>query len=154
AGILLTLFSAFFLLVFVSWLHRWLRQAEGEGGWLATLAFGGGVLLVGSLLVVLVLSLASTVIDDYGPDPVIARTLLTVRLWAVAITFVPAASFVGATGVIGWRSGWLPRWMSYAGMALAAGMLIPPLAYFPFLLSTIWTGMLGVTLIQQGRALR
>ncbi|MGH9280880.1 MAG: hypothetical protein ACRD12_22675, partial [Acidimicrobiales bacterium] len=42
AGILLTLFSAFFLLVFVSWLHRWLRQAEGEGGWLATLAFGGG----------------------------------------------------------------------------------------------------------------
>lgn len=154
AGILLTLFGLFFLLVFICFLHRWLRQAEGDHGWLATVAFGGGLLLVGMLLVVLLLSIASSVLESYGDDPVIARTLLVLQWQAVAIAFMPAAAYVGATGLIGWRSGWLPRWLSYAGMALAVGMLVPPLAFVPFLLSTLWTGMLGVVLLQQGRAFR
>ena len=154
AGILLTLFGLFFLLVFVSWLHGWLRQAEGEGGWLATLALGGGLVLVGMLLVVVMLSIASTVLNGYGDDPVIARALLVLQWQAVAIAFVPAAAYVGATGLIGFRSGWLPRWLCYAGMAIAVAMLVPPLAFVPFILSTLWTGMLAIVLLQQGRALR
>lgn len=154
AGVLLTMFGAFFLLVFVAWLHRYLRQAEGEDGWLATLALSGGLLLAAALLFVVVVSLSSTVLDDYGPDPVIARTLLILRVWAAAIALIPAAVFTGAVGLVGWRSGWLPRWLSYAGIALAVGMLVLPLASVPFLLSTLWIGMLSVVLLQQARAAR
>ncbi len=151
AGILLTMLSLFFLLVFLSWLHRYLRDAEGEGGWLSTLALIGGTLLVVTLLVVLLLSIASTVLESYGPDPVIARTILLLQWQAVAIAFVPAAAFVGGTGLVGYTTGALPRWLSLSGLVLAAGLLLPPLAYLPFVLSTLWTGMLAVFLIQRSR---
>lgn len=151
AGILLTLFSLFFLVVFVSWLHSWLREAEGEGGWLATLAFAGGVLLVAMLSIVIVLEFAFTVLEDYGPDPVIARTLLVLQWQVIAIVFVPAAAFIGGTSMVGSTSGQLPRWLSFSGMAIALGLLIPPLAFLPFLLSNLWTGLLAVFLFQRAR---
>ncbi len=151
AGILLTMLSLFFLLVFLSWLHRYLRDAEGEGGWLATLALIGGALLVAMLLVVVLLSIASTVLESYGPDPVIARTILLLQWQAVAIAFVPAAAFVGGTGLVGYTTGALPRWLSISGLALAVGLLVPPLAFLPFLISTLWTGMLAVFLLQRAR---
>jgi hypothetical protein len=151
AGILLTLFSLFFFLVFLSWLYRWLREAEGEGGWLSTLALVGGVLMVAMLSVVVLLSIGTTVLESYGPDPVIARTLLTLQWQAVAIAFVPTAAFVGGTGLVGYTTGALPRWIVYSGLAIGATLLIPPLAFLPFLLSSLWIGMLAVVLLQRSR---
>ncbi len=151
AGILLTLFSLFFLVVFVSWLHRWLRDAEGEGGWLATLALVGGVLLAAMLSVVTLLSIAATVLEGYGDDPVIARTLLVLQWQAVAVAFVPSAAFVGGVALVGHTTGYLPRWLNYSGLVIAVGLLIPPVAFLPFLLSSLWTGMLAVMLLQRSR---
>jgi len=151
AGVLLTLFSVLFLLVFVAYLHRCLRALEGEQGWLATLAALGGTLMVATLSVVALLSLGSTVLDDYGPDPVIARTLLVLSWQAVAIVFLPTAAFVGAASLVLRRSRVLPSWVAVSGLVLAAGMLVPPLAFFPFLLSAVWIGMLGVLLLTRSR---
>ena len=151
AGILLTMLSLFFLLVFISWLRAWLRDAEGEGGWLSTLSFVGGTLMAAALSVVVLLAIASTVLDGYGADPVIARTILVLQWQAVAITFVPAAAFVGGTGLVGYTTGVMPRWLSISGLAIGVGLLIPPLAFLPFLLSTLWTGMLAVFLLQRSR---
>lgn len=151
AGILLTLFSLFFLLVFVSWLWRWLRDAEGEGGWVANVALVGGILLVGMLLIITLLSIAATVLEDFGPDPVIARTLLVLQWQAVAVAFVPSAAFVGGTAFVGHTAGVLPRWLNYSGFAIALGLLIPPVAFFPYLLSSLWTGMLAIMLLQRSR---
>lgn len=151
AGILLTMLSLFFFVVFLSWLHRYLRDAEGERGWLSTVALVGGALMVAMLSVVVLLSIAGTVLDDYGPDPVMARTILLLQWQAVAIAFVPTAAFVGATGLVGHTTGVLPRWLSMSGMVLAVGLLVPPIAFLPFLLSTLWTGMLAVFMIQRSR---
>ena len=151
AGILLTMLSLFFLLVFISWLRAWLKDAEGEGGWLSTLAFVGGAVMVAALSVVVLLAIASTVLDGYGADPVIARTILVLQWQAVAVTFVPAAAFVGGTGLVGFTTGALPRWLSISGLVIGVGLLIPPLAFLPFLLSTLWTGMLAVSLLQRSR---
>lgn len=150
-GILLTLLSLFLFLVFLACLHRWLREAEGERGWLATLALVGGALMVAMLSVVVVLSIASTVLGGYGPDPVIARTLLVLQWQAIAVTFIPAAAFVGGTALVGSTTGALPRWLSISGIVIAIGLLVPPLAFLPFLLSTLWTGMLAVFLLQRTR---
>lgn len=152
AGILLTLFSLFFLLVFVAWLHRWLRDAEGPGGWAATLALIGGAITVAMLLVVVLLSIATTVLDGYGSDPVIARTLLVLQWQAVAVAFIPSAAFVGGTSLVGWASGRLPRWLVFAGFAISVGLLVPPLAFLPFILSSLWVGVLAVVLLQRPRA--
>jgi hypothetical protein len=146
-GILMTLFAVFFLMVFVAYLHRWLRTVEGERGWLATLGLIGGVLLVGMLSVVLLLSIAATVLGDYGDDPVVARTLLVLNWQALALAFMPAAAFIGAVSLIGVGPGRLPRYLTYSGLALAAGLLVPPVAPLPYLFSTLWIGMLAVTLL-------
>ncbi len=150
-GVLLTLLSLFFLIVFVSWLHRWLREAEGEGGWFSTMCLAGGVLQVGTLSVVLLLSIASTVLDNFGPDVVIARTLLVLQWQAIAIAFIPTAAFVGGASLVGYTTGQLPRWLCYVGLGISVGLLIPPLAFLPFLLSNLWTGLLGVFLFQRSR---
>lgn len=151
AGILLTLFSLFFFMVFLSWLWRWLRDAEGEGGWVANVALVGGVLLVAMLLAITLLSIAASVLDDYGADPVIAKTLLVLQWQSVAVAFVPSAAFVGGTAFVGHTTGVLPRWLNYSGFAIALGLLIPPLAFFPYLLSSLWTGMLAILLLQRSR---
>lgn len=152
AGVLLTVFSLFFLLVFVCWLYRWLREVEGPRGWLATLSLGGGLLTVGAVSVVVLLSLAGTVLEDYGGDAVMARTLLLLQWQAVAIAFIPTAAFVGATSLVGYTRDVLPRWLTYSGLIIALGLLLPPIAFFPFLLSNLWTGMLAVVLLQRVRA--
>jgi hypothetical protein len=151
AGILITLFSLFFFIVFLAWLYRWLRDAEGEGGWLAHVALIGGILLVAMLSVVILLSIAVTVLEDYGPDPVIARTLMVLQWQAMAVAFVPTAAFVGGTAFVGHATGVLPRWLNYSGIAIAMGLLIPPLAFLPYLLSSLWTGMLAIMLLQRSR---
>jgi hypothetical protein len=151
AGILLTLFSLFFLVVFVAWLHRWLRQAEGEDGWFATMSLVGGILEVGALSVVVALSLASTVLDSFGPDVVIARTLLVLQWQAIPIAFIPTAAFVGGASLVGYTTGQLPRWICYLGLGISVGLLVPPLAFLPFLLSNLWTGLLAVFLFQRSR---
>lgn len=151
AGILLTMFSLFFLLVFVAWLHRWLRDNEGERGWLATLALIGGVLMAAMMAVVVLLSIAATVLETYGDDPVIARTLLIFQWQAVAIAFVPTAAFIGAVSLVGLGSGELPKSLTYSGLAIALGLLLPPIAFLPFLFSTLWIGMLAILLLQRAR---
>lgn len=151
AGILLTLFSLFFLIVFVAWLHRWLRSAEGEDGWFSTVSIAGGVLQAGMLSVVVGLSIAATVLDSYGPDVVVARTLLVLQWQAIAIVFVPTAAFVGGASLVGYTTGQLPRWLCYVGLGISVGLLIPPLAFLPFLLSNLWTGLLAVFLFQRSR---
>lgn len=151
AGILLTLFGLFFFVVFLAWLYRWLRDAEGPGGWMANVALIGGILLVAMLSIVIVLTIAVTVLDDYGPDPVIARTLMVLQWQAMAVAFVPTAAFVGGTAFVGHATGVLPRWLNYSGIAIAMGLLIPPLAFLPYLLSSVWTGMLAIMLLQRSR---
>ncbi|MFP5319793.1 MAG: hypothetical protein ACLGI2_16055 [Acidimicrobiia bacterium] len=151
AGILLTLFSLFFFMVFLSWLWRWLRDAEGPGGWVANVTLVGGILLVGMLLVITMLTIAAAVLDDFGPDPVMARTLLVLQWQSVAVAFIPSAAFVGGTALVGHTAGVLPRWLNYSGFAIALGLLIPPLAFFPYLLSSLWTGMLAIMLLQRSR---
>lgn len=146
-GIFLTLVSLFFLLVFVAYLHRWLRMVEGEDGWYATLALAGGVLLVGALLLGVLVAVSTTVLEDYGADPVIARTLLVLGWQGVALAFVPASAFVGSVSLVGVRSGALPRWLCTSGLVLACGLLVIPVAFIPFLFSTLWTGLVAVTLL-------
>jgi hypothetical protein len=151
AGILLTMLSLFFLMVFVAWLHRWLRDVEGRGGWLATLAAIGGTLMAGMMLVVVMLSIAGTVLEGYGDDPVIARTLIVLQWQAVAVVFIPTAVFIGATSMVGLASGEIPKWLTYSGLAIALGLLLPPIAFLPFLFSTMWTGLLAVLMLQKAR---
>jgi len=151
AGILLTLLSLFCFMVFLAWLWRWLGDAEGAQAWVANVTLVGGILLAGMLLVITLLSIAATVLDDFGPDPVIARTLLVLQWQAVAVAFVPAAAFVGGTAFVGHQGGVLPKWLNYSGFAIALGLLIPPLAFFPYLLSSLWTGMLAIMLLQRSR---
>lgn len=147
AGVLLTLFSAFFMLIFVAYVHRWLRAVEGDEGWLATLALVAGAVVVACLSMVALLSLGGTILDGYGEDPAIARTLLVLSWQAIAVVFLPTAAFLGATSLLLRRSEVIPSWMGLFGLVLAAGLILPPLAFLPYLLSAPWIGMLAVMML-------
>lgn len=153
-GLLLTLLSLFFLLVFVAYLHRWLREQEGDRGWLSTLALGGGLLAVGGLLVALMVPFAGTVLEDYGDDEVIARTLLVLGRQAAVITLVPLSALLGATSLVAARSGGLAKWITSSGMVLAVGLLLVPVSLIAYLFSTLWIGLVAVTLLSKARAER
>ena len=103
AGGSIGLISLFFLFWFLGYLRSCLQQAEGEGGWVASVAFGGGLLAAGMLLVSGGFTLAGSVLSDYGRDPQVARTLAVLNWDWIAVVSVPLAALVGGTAVVGLR---------------------------------------------------
>lgn len=146
-GVILTLLSLFFLLVFVSYLYSWLRSLEGRSGWLANVAYGGGLLTVASVGVSVLISFSGAALDDYGGSPEVAKMLLLLDERSEVVAIVPLAALMGATALVAARAGDLPRWLTTSGMLLAASLLLLPLP--PLLFSTLWLGLLAITLLSR-----
>lgn len=73
-----SLVAVFFLLWFVTYLRHRLQAAEGEEGWLASVAYGGGLVSAALMLVASALELASTVVAQHGGHLAAAKTLFTI----------------------------------------------------------------------------
>ena len=73
-GSYLGLAEPFLLLRFVSYLYRHLRRAEGPEGWLTAVAYGGGLITVGLVLLGVSFSLAESELAPYGEDSQVAKT--------------------------------------------------------------------------------
>jgi len=119
-GIYLTLVAVFFFLVFMAYLYRYLRAAEGPEGWMADLAYAGGLVAAGVMLILAAIRLAATVVSDYGEDPQVAKTFVLLD-WDYAGVLGPAlAALIGGTSAIGLRFGAIPGPVAWIGVGLAA----------------------------------
>jgi hypothetical protein len=123
AGSFFGLAAAFLLLWFFGYLHRHLRRAEGEDGWMSSVAYGGGLVTVGLLLVIISVNIAESHLASYGEDTQVAKTFF-IYGWNVAEIFAPPlVALAAASAVVGFRFAALPRWLSWISVLLVAIML-------------------------------
>lgn len=124
-GAYLGLLSIFSLLWFVAYLQRQLRRAEGDGGWLASVAYGGGLVFAGVMTAAVGYQIAMGVLGDYGRDPVVAKTLVVLTWDHLAVTAAPVAALVGGASGVALRYGALPRWLGWFGVPVMLVLLSP-----------------------------
>lgn len=142
------------LVMFLGYLYRVLKRAEGPDGWLAPVAFGSGLIMVcvklGSVAPLtaawyrrddLTVTTAATLSDLSG-------ALFIVSGWTTGLLVASAAGSALASGV-------LPRWLGWFGMvsgvaALVAGTagIMGPRGYvpLPFLAALLWILITSVVL--------
>jgi hypothetical protein len=140
--------AALLFLWFLVALRRRLLQAEGAGGPLAALSYGAGIVFVG-LLIVGVFALAAVPgnISFGGADPPrdgdIVTTVQGIGLGLILIGgMLSAATAIVASAVLTLRTGALPRWTAWVGLAAAVALLFA-FAWLPQLGLLVW--VLGVS---------
>lgn len=121
-GAMLSLVGAFFLIWFVAYLRRHLAAFEGADGWMASAAFGGGLVAAALLLVSVSITLAATEITSYGSDTMVAKVFLTHGWNYFYVLSPPVMALVAASAIVGLRFRALPRWLSILGLLL---VLVP-----------------------------
>ncbi len=120
--------SAFFLIWFAGGLRGSLRAAEGGTARLSTIAFGGGI--VASGLVLLTSASMGTAAARAGAGGGISPESAAVLYDLNTVVFgtgvsVALAAMIGPAAVIWLRTAALPRWLGWASAVLAVGLLTP-----------------------------
>jgi hypothetical protein len=158
-GDYLSTLSLIAFLWFLGSLWAALRRSEGEPGWLSFVAAASGLMIVAAVgggggwpLAVFR--------KDQGLDPQIARLLFDQGNFAFANAWAMLASLSLATGVVSIRTGALARWLGWAGVLIAGGLLAARavwassgLVFVPFGLCYLWLIAISIVLIRRARAL-
>jgi hypothetical protein len=146
--IVLELLGLLLFIPFLGYLWSVLRAAEGPGGWLATTAFGAGLVDVtiklGSLA-------PGKVADDFGDATPIHKALEDMNSVAFIATMLPLGVLMAAVAVITLRTRVLPRWLGWlaavtAPLLLVNGMFLDAEFGPAFLLFLLWTLLASVVL--------
>lgn len=143
AGILL-------LLAFLAALRDRLAAAEGGTGRLSALAYGAGVAAAAVWLVAMLLARADTFAasrsSKYQVDPNTYRMLVDTAYvgWVTAV--IVCALVVWAASAVALRTGVLPRWFGWLGIALGVVQLFG-VFFFPFVAWFIWLALASVLLV-------
>jgi hypothetical protein len=146
------------LLLFVFFLGSlWsvLRRAESDSGWLATVAFAGGLLSIAIKIASLPAALAAFGRAGEGFDPQLIAALIDMNNIAFVLTWATNALLLGATAIVVIRTSALPRWLGWSAALIALGLLVAVTmpaadgAFFPMLLFLLWVPATGVALIRR-----
>ncbi|HSH58224.1 MAG TPA: hypothetical protein VK988_01025 [Acidimicrobiales bacterium] len=148
-GAYLALLGSFFLIVFSGYLRRQLRSAEGEGGWLASVAYGGGLAAAGVALLRASFDLAAAVSADHGGNPDVASLYYTLRFEFYFLFAAPMAAVVASTSLIALRFGVLPRWLGWLGIPITLFALAPLLPGAAAFATFFWTTATSLVLVVQ-----
>lgn len=154
-GSYLILVGVFFLLWFVAYLHGRLRAAEGEGGWMATVALGGGLVAAAVFLLGASIGFASSELSSYGADTQVAKTFFVWGWNAADIAAPPLIALVAATTVVALRFGVFASWFRWFGVvwtALLLMLLLTNTAGLGAVLSLVWIFAASLLLLLQTRS--
>ena len=133
-----------------------LRGVEGGNGWVSTVALGSGVVAASLLVSAGGWELALFRFDD-GLDPQIARLLFDEGNLNFANLWVALGSMTLATGLVIRQSARFPRWLGWASIPLAIGLLLAravwttSIAFAPYVLFWLWMITLGVIFLRRAR---
>jgi len=133
AGSFIGLFGWLSFFWFLAYFRKRLQEAEGEAGWLTSVAYGGGLVAAAMLLVAVAFNLANTSISNYGPDTQVAKTFVALTwnyIWVIA---PPLIAMTAAASIIIVRFGALPRWIGWIGILPTVTLLLPWLGIIFFL---------------------
>lgn len=148
-GAYLGLAGVFLLFWFLGYLRQQLQRTEGEAGWLASVAYGGGLVGAGMVLVAVSFSLAESEISSYGGDTQVAKTYFVYGWNAASVLAPPFGALVAATTAAGLLYGALPRWYSWISLLILA-LIIAMSATAPGMgavISLVWIGLTSIVLL-------
>lgn len=118
------LLAVFFLIVFAGYLRHAPEPDEGDR-WPQAVAFGGAIVAAAVIAFVALVGIAQGQLEDYGTDPVIARTLVTLS-WIGAWVAAPGfAALVGGTTLTVFHYKYLPRFVGFVGTIVTILLLTP-----------------------------
>jgi hypothetical protein len=154
--IVLELLGLLLFIPFLGYLCSILREAEGPRGWLATTAFGAGLVDVTIKLGSLAPGKAA---DDFGDTTAIHQALEKMNNVAYITTMLPLSVLMAAVAVITLTRGGLPRALGWLAAVTAAALLVNGMfldADFgpAFLLFLLWTLLASVVLTIRTRGVR
>ena len=139
-------------LPFLAYLCSLLRQAEGEGGWLALAALAAGV----AGMTVKLASVAPDIAANHLAAGAMHNALEDIANVATVISMYPLALLFAAVAIIALRTRVLSRWLGYgaavtaAALALNAGFINATIVP-AFLLFAIWTLSASAVLFAKAR---
>jgi hypothetical protein len=149
----LSLLSFIAFIWFLGALWAAIRRAERDPALLSMVAFGSGLVVVATLTGG-AWAMAVFRIRE-GLDPQIGRTLYDLGNFAFATSWVFFASLLLATGVAAILYGALPRWLGWASIIVAIGLLAgrfiwtSQAAFIPWVLFWLWLIVISVVLIRR-----
>jgi len=150
AGFFVLLAGILFLLVFLSALRERLRAAESHPGGLSALAFGAGIaslpLWALSMLLANAATFASNESSSFRLDPSTFRMLADTAYFTWVAAVAISSVVVWATSAVALRTGALPRWYAWAGVAAGVVQLFG-LFFFPFVIWWLWIAVTSVLLV-------
>jgi hypothetical protein len=145
----LTVPAAVAFLFFGGFWRRVLRDAEGPGGSLSTVAFGGSIVAAASFAIVGTLVLALTdLADDIAPT---ATQAINGIVWDYYTPFlVGMSAFALASGIAVVRTGVVPLWLGWIAVVLGIAALTP-FGFFAMLGTLAWILIVSGLLIARSR---
>ena len=149
-GAYLMLLGVFFLLWFVAYLHGRLREAEGEGGWIASVALGGGLVAAAVILLGASIGFASSELASYGADTQVAKTFFVWGWDAANIAAPPLIALVASTTIVAIRFGLFASWFRWFGAiwtALLLMLLVSNTAGLGAMLALVWIFVASLVLL-------
>ncbi len=152
AGTSIGLISAFFLVWFAGSLYRALYKREGGSGWLAMVAFGGGVTtaIAFAARYTVIATAGARANSPGGISPMGAVTLydLSGSLVSQMAAFALAV-FIGATAVVSLRTMMFPTWFGWLSILITIGLLSPmgPIVFF---IALVWLLVVSIWLYRRG----
>ena len=149
------------LLSFLAGLRAILRSVEGERALLSTAAVAGGGVMASMLGVSTSATVAALSSYDfyeaYEVDPNVVLVMQSVSFYALGFALVGGGVLVGSTSIVALRTALLPRWLAFAGLALAAILVFGEWALFfsfPVPLLLLWMLVVSVLLVRRERRVR
>jgi len=143
---------------FVWWLSvLWarLRRAEGTAGWLSVATLGFGLVSATLLASRNGWTLAMDRIDE-GLNPELARTLFDMGNSNFANVWVTIAGMLIAASILSIRTGALPKWLGWAGLVVALGLVIArgflDQSWLSFAYAFFWLWMIATSVVLIRRA--
>ncbi len=144
-GALIGVAGLVFFFGFLAYFRRHLERAEGEGGWLTSTAYGGGLVVAAMMLVMLSMTFATTSVSP-SVDTVVGKVFTTWFWNSVWVFAPPMIAFVLAASLVVVRYSGLPRWTGWLGFPLALTLLAP---WVGMVVAMAWVLLVSLALTYQ-----
>ena len=152
-AVVLELAGLVLIVPFLAYLRSVLRAAEGPEGWLASCAFGAGLVDVTIKMGSIAPGKAA---DSFGSETPVHQALVEMNSIAFIVTLLPLGVMMAAVAAVALRFGGLPRWLGWMAavispLLLVNGMFLTSADGPAFLLFMLWILLASIVLTVRHR---
>ena len=145
-GSFIALLGVLSFLGFLAYFRSRLQRAEGDGGWLTYMAYGGGLVTAVMFLMFVSFNFATTSISEHDLDTQVAKTFFVYKWNYVWVLAPPMIAFTLGASLAIVRYAVLPRWTGWIGFVVALSLLMP---WIGGVVTLGWIAMISVVMLVQ-----